>query len=47
MLGNLARLRSQLGIMQLQSDPPLGPEALENLGRAGPAELKECEASPV
>ncbi len=43
---NLARLRSQLGIMQLQSDPPLGSEALENLGRAA-AELKECEASPV
>jgi tetratricopeptide (TPR) repeat protein len=43
---NLARLRSQLGIMQLQSDPPLGADALENLGRAA-VELKQCEGSPV
>ena len=43
---NLARLRSQLGVMQLQSDPPLGSEALENLGRAA-TELAQCEASPV
>jgi tetratricopeptide (TPR) repeat protein len=45
-LRNLARLRSQLGVMQLQSDPPLGHEALDNLVRAA-AELQECEASPV
>ena len=32
--------------MQLQSDPPLGSEALENLGRAA-TELAQCEASPV
>jgi transcriptional regulator with XRE-family HTH domain len=43
---NLARLRSQLGVMQLQSDPPMGAEALANLGRAA-AELKECQASPI
>ncbi len=43
---NLARLRSQLGVMQLQSDPPMGAEALANLGRAA-AELRECEASPI
>lgn len=43
---NLARLRSQLGIMQLQSDPPLGPEALANLGRAA-HEMEQCEASAV
>ncbi len=43
---NLARLRSQLGVMQLQSDPPLGSEALDNLARAA-VEFAECEASPV
>ena len=43
---NLARLRLQLGIMQLQSDPPLLDEARESLTRAR-GELRRSSAGAV
>jgi tetratricopeptide (TPR) repeat protein len=43
---NLARLRTQLGIMQLELDPPDVAEAHHNLDKAA-EELPWCSASPV
>jgi transcriptional regulator with XRE-family HTH domain len=43
---NVARLRTQLGILQLRSDPPDVVAALNQLTRAR-AELEATEASPV
>jgi tetratricopeptide (TPR) repeat protein len=43
---NLARLRTQLGIMQLRVDPPQIDEAQDNLRRAA-EEFQWCSASPV
>jgi tetratricopeptide (TPR) repeat protein len=43
---NLARLRSQLGVMQLQLDPPEEELALRNLQQAG-EELAACSASSI
>ena len=43
---NLARLRVQLGIMQLRSVPPAVAEALETLARAS-TELHESSATPA
>jgi len=43
---NLAGLRTQLGIMQLQMNPPQVAEAQENLEQAA-QELRWCSAGPV
>jgi transcriptional regulator with XRE-family HTH domain len=43
---NLARLRTQLGIMQLRLDPPEVAEAQRNLEQAA-QELEWCSAGPV
>ena len=43
---NLGRLRTQLGILQLRSDPPLAQEALETLTLAR-RELDSASASPA